>query len=187
MVSQFLEIIDRGFPGTPLDRSLVSRAMRFACEKHAGQVREGSGIPYFWHPIDVGVTLAWAGMDPEVIAAGFLHDVKEDCGVTGQVLANLFGRRVDTLVDEVTNVTKTADGPRAVRQQREREHLAAASPEGMSIKLADSLWNLRDIRRDKPKFAPKYSAEKRLLIPLLKKGHPVLYELAWEAACQIAA
>lgn len=187
MVDQLVAVIDRGFPGTPLARSIVMRAMRFACEKHATQTREGSGIPYFCHPIDVGVTLAWAEQDSEVIAAGFLHDVREDCGVEDRVLANLFGRRVAKLVDEVTNVTTQKDGPRAVRQERERQHLATASPEAMTLKLADSLCNIRDVIHDKPKFAPKYLSEKRLLIPLLKGGHPVLYELAWEAACRIAA
>lgn len=187
MVDHFVAVIDRGFPGTPLARSIISRAMRFACEKHAAQTRKGSRVPYFCHPIDVGVTLAWAGQDCEVIAAGFLHDVKEDCGVGHDVLVNSFGRRVAKLVDEVTNVTTREDGPREVRQAMERQHLSAVSPEAMTLKLADSLCNMRDIIRDEPKFAPKYLAEKRLLIPLLKGGHPVLYELAWEAACRIDA
>ena len=175
-------IIDRGFSGTPLERSIIQRAMRFSCEQHAGQTRKRSGVPYFWHTVDVAVLLLWAGQDPEVIAAGFLHDTKEDCGVSGETLARLFGRRVATIVDEVTNVTTPSDGNRARRQEIERQHLAAASPEGMSLKLADSFCNSRDIARDEPAFAPVYLSEKRLLIPLLKAGHPVLYEMAWQAA-----
>ena len=41
------DLIDRGFPGTPLERSIILRAIRFAREKHAAQNRKGSGIPYF--------------------------------------------------------------------------------------------------------------------------------------------
>jgi (p)ppGpp synthase/HD superfamily hydrolase len=158
--------------------------MLFAAEQHVGQTRKGSGIPYFWHLVDVAVTLVWVEQDSEVVAAGFLHDTREDCGVSSEQLANLFGRRVATLVDEVTDVSSRADGNRARRQEIERNHLAAASPDGKTLKLADSLCNLATIGIDAPKFAPTYWAEKRLLIPHLKGGHPVLYDLAWEAACR---
>lgn len=84
--SSVLEAIDfaieRGLPGTPLASQLIRKAARFAFDKHRGQVRKGPDkLPYIVHPVEVGVRLTWAGQDEETIAAGFLHDVVEDCDV----------------------------------------------------------------------------------------------------------
>src|SRR5581483_6422783 len=63
------------------DSDLVRRAFAFACEKHAGQTRS-SGEPYITHPVEVTEILADLEMDEQTLAAGLLHDVIEDCGVT---------------------------------------------------------------------------------------------------------
>lgn len=171
-------VLDRGFAqGSGLESPLVQKAMRFAHEKHFTQVRKGPGIPYFCHLAEVAVTLVWAGQPEHVVAAGFLHDVVEDQGVSRAELADQFGRDIARIVDEVTNVTKPSDGNRALRAAIEREHLAQASPEGKTVKLADSLSNIRSILVDEPKFAPVYVEEKRLLLPFLKGGHRELYRL----------
>ena len=172
----------RRFP-YPLGSALVQQAASFAFDKHRNQRRKGpKQLPYFVHPLEVAVTLSWAWQDEYTVAAGFLHDVVEDCDVDPQEIANLFGNRVAYLVAQVTNVTKKGDGNRAERQAREREHLSQAWGEARNIKLADVMCNARDIVTDEPAFAPTYLAEKRLLLPEIRIGsHPVLYGLACQA------
>lgn len=163
------------FCGVPV----IEEAMKFAWKKHIRQIRPYSGEPYFNHLVEVAVTLHWAGCGPQVIAAGFLHDVKEDQGVRHVELVDKFGAHVAQLVDEVTNVAEDKKlGNREFRQSLEREHLAGASYGGKSIKLADILSNTRDIVDVNPSFAPVYLKEKLLLVPLLKGGHDGLWELA---------
>ena len=157
---------------------LVAHAADYAKIIHASQSRKYTGEPYFVHLVEVGVTLEWAGCDPEVVAAGFLHDSIEDQGQTVESLSRLFGLRVARLVDEVSDVSKPSDGNRAFRKKLDAEHLAKASPDGMSIKLADLISNTRSIAKHDPNFARVYFHEKNNLLPLLKRGNSILWEIA---------
>jgi len=159
---------------------LVAHAADYAKIIHASQSRKYTGEPYFVHLVEVGVTLKWAGCDPEVVAAGFLHDSIEDQGQTVVGLEQRFGARVARLVDEVSDVSKPSDGNRAFRKKLDALHLSHASPDGMSIKLADLISNSRSITQHDPNFARVYLHEKNNLLPLLKRGNTVLWELAAE-------
>lgn len=161
-----------------LTNELVAEAANYAKIIHASQSRKYTGEPYFVHLVEVGVTLEWAGCDPEVVAAGFLHDSIEDQGQTVESLSRLFGLRVARLVDEVSDVSKPGDGNRAFRKKLDAEHLAKASPDGMSIKLADLISNTRSIAKHDPNFARVYFHEKNNLLPLLKRGNSTLWEIA---------
>lgn len=167
----------------PLGSELVRKAALFSFEKHINQRRKGpKRLPYFVHPLEVAVTLSWADQDEYTVAAGFLHDVIEDCDVSYDEISGRFGVRVALIVAQVTNVTKKDDGNRAQRQAKEREHLSQAWPEARNLKLVDVACNCRNIVTDEPKFAETYLAEKRLLLPEIRIGsHPVLYGLACQA------
>ena len=69
-------------------------------------------------------------MDDETIAAGLLHDVIEDCGVTRDQLAAEFGAEIADLVDGVTKL-KLADF-------EQRELGKAALPESVANADAES-------------------------------------------------
>jgi GTP pyrophosphokinase len=85
------------------DAELLKRAHAYAREKHEGQFRN-TGEPYITHPIEVVDILAGLEMDTPSLAAGFLHDVIEDCGVSRETLAAEFGDEVAGLVDAVTKL-----------------------------------------------------------------------------------
>ena len=57
--------------------ALVERAYRFTEVCHHDQRRK-SGEPYIIHPIQVAGILANLQMDPETVAAGYLHDIVEE-------------------------------------------------------------------------------------------------------------
>jgi (p)ppGpp synthase/HD superfamily hydrolase len=98
--------------------------------------------------------------------------------VTPDEVGRAFGRRVEQLVVEVTDVSCSADGNRAARKSLDRGHLAVASPEGQTIKLADLIDNARSIATHDPRFARTYLAEMEALLQVLKRGDPRLLELA---------
>jgi (p)ppGpp synthase/HD superfamily hydrolase len=160
---------------------LVRRAEAFAAKAHEGQKRKYTGEPYIVHPQAVAEILAEAGLDDEVIAAGLMHDVVEDCDVTVEDIRAAFGDRVAQLVDEVTDVSRPEDGNRAIRKGLDRDHLAKASPEAKSVKLADIIDNTRSIVPYDPSFARVYMREMRLLLPMLKEGNPALFKRATAA------
>jgi (p)ppGpp synthase/HD superfamily hydrolase len=146
---------------------------------HGSQTRKYTGEPYIVHPVEVARLVASAGFDEEVVAAAYLHDVIEDCGIDKGALALNFGCRVARLVDEVSDRSRPEDGNRALRKMLDRAHLAQASPEGKSIKLADLIDNTRSIVERDPNFAQVYLAEKRNLLPVLQQGNQMLYRLAY--------
>lgn len=96
------------------DLALLRKAHDFATLKHEGQTRK-TGEPYITHPIAVTDILADLEMDVPSLAAGFMHDVIEDCGVTREELAGQFGDEIAYLVDGVTKL-KLADFERRASQ-----------------------------------------------------------------------
>lgn len=80
------------------------------------------------------------------------------------------------------DVSRPKDGNRAVRKAKDRAHLARASAEGKSIKLADLVSNTRSIVAHDPNFSVVYLREKRALLPFLTEGDAGLFALATELA-----
>jgi hypothetical protein len=109
--------------------------------------------------------------DPAVIAAAWLHDTVEDTEATLEDIRNEFGDHVARLVGELTDVSKPSDGNRAVRKAIDRAHLAGASPEAKSVKLADLIDNCRG-------FCRIYLGEMAALLGVLGDGDPLLLERA---------
>ena len=78
----------------------------------------------------------------------------------------------------LTDVSRPEDGNRAARKTLDREHIAKASPQAKTIKIADLIDNSRSIMAHDPQFARVYLAEKRLLLDVLTEGDPTLYAMA---------
>src|SRR5258708_40177591 len=58
----------------------LQRAFRYAAEKHAGQTRKQTAVPYLSHLMAVASLVLEAGGDEDMAIAALLHDVVEDCG-----------------------------------------------------------------------------------------------------------
>lgn len=123
----------------------VLRAADMAARWHVHQRRKGiDQEPYINHLLEVAslVTEATGGTDPSLVIAALLHDAIEDQGVTSDVLASEFGRRVADIVMEVTD-DKTL--PKDERKRRQVEKAGKKSHRAKLIKLADKTSNLRTI------------------------------------------
>lgn len=156
---------------------LIERAALIAQTAHqaVGQKRKYTGDGYFIHSRMVARIISFYDATPEMIAAAFLHDVLEDTQITEEFLREQVGNAVTNLVIEVTDVSKPSDGNRRLRKAIDRDHLAKASPEAQTIKLADTLDNISSIARYDPKFAKVYIREKVDLLEVMNRGNPQLY------------
>ena len=81
------------------------RAFRFAAEKHAGQARKTTTVPYIAHLMGVASTVLEFGGDEDLAIAALLHDVVEDCGGAPMLteVRRRFGKRVAKIVDGCTD------------------------------------------------------------------------------------
>ena len=128
------------------DMSLLDTAIEIAARAHRDQLRKGTDVPYITHPYGVGLMLARAGYDEEVIAAGILHDTVEDTDVTLEQVREIFGARVAHIVRGGSEPDK--DLPWEARKRHTMEQLATASIEVRAVTCADKLHNIRlDPRR----------------------------------------
>ncbi len=124
---------------------LVKRALDAASVWHRDQRRKypSVDVPYVSHIAGVAAILSRHGFDGEVVAAGALHDVMEDCGVTYEELAQRFTTRVADLVSHVTEHDKSL--PWEERKRRYIEHFANKPWEAQAISLADKIDNFWSI------------------------------------------
>jgi len=127
------------------------KAADFAARKHRDQRRKGPGeAPYINHPIGVGHILATEGGidDPIVLQAALLHDTVEDTDTTLDEVEEHFGKTVRDVVAEVTDQKEL---PSKERKRLQVVNAPKKSPRAKLVKLADKLYNLRDIHQGPPK------------------------------------
>jgi (p)ppGpp synthase/HD superfamily hydrolase len=157
---------------------LEKHALRFATKAHEGQLRKYTGEPYINHPIAVAAIVATVEHTPEMIAAAYLHDTVEDCGVTLAEIKERFGGKVATLVAYLSDISTPYHGNRDARKSLDLQHTALAPVEAKTIKLADLIDNTKTISTFDPGFWQVYKVEKKNLLAVLKDGDPVLWAQA---------
>ena len=128
----------------------VIKAADFAAKKHRDQRRKGlDEAPYINHPIGVANILANEGGidDPIVLQAALLHDTVEDTETSLDEIEQEFGKIVRDVVDEVTD---QKDLPSKERKRLQVINAPKKSPRAKLVKLADKLYNLRDLHKSPP-------------------------------------
>ncbi|CAO1422823.1 unnamed protein product [Diamesa tonsa] len=129
---------------------LYTKCMNFAAIKHEHQRRMNpEKTPYINHPIGVANILSEEGdvYDLEVLMAALLHDTVEDTETTMDEIEEHFGKEIRKIVEEVTD-DKTL--PKMERKQLQIDHARTSSPKAKLVKLADKLYNLRDLQKSTP-------------------------------------
>jgi (p)ppGpp synthase/HD superfamily hydrolase len=166
------------------DVLLIEQAKYFAWAAHASvkQKRKYDGQDYIVHPIEVGNLLhqfATGIITPQQEAAGLLHDVVEDTGITIDQIREAFGNEITDLVGWLTDVSKLEDGNRKVRKQLDLDHTAESPPAAKTIKCADLISNCKSIVQYDPDFARVFLHEKERLLNVMTEADPGLLAEAW--------
>ena len=125
-------------------------ALAYAAEKHAGQKRKATKIPYIYHPMAVAsLVLEYGGGEDEAIAA-LLHDVAEDCGGQEALdeIRQKFGMGAAAIVEGCTD---SLENPKPAWRSRKEAYVAHLQTAHRSVRLvaaADKIHNARSILRD---------------------------------------
>jgi (p)ppGpp synthase/HD superfamily hydrolase len=160
---------------------LVPLAAAFAGMCHARQLRKYTGGLYIYHPAEVAEIVRSVPHDEAMLAAAWLHDVVEDCGITLPEIRLRFGMDVAKLVDELTNPPNIEGENRASRKARVLVRYTTASARACTIKLADIISNAPSIRHYDPKFWEVWGNEARhLYVVMSDRADPVLLAKARE-------
>jgi RelA/SpoT family (p)ppGpp synthetase len=143
------------------ERRFVDDAYVFASRAHAGQQRI-SGEPYISHPIAVTAQVAEWHLDAQAIAAGLLHDVLEDTGVSYADLETQFGKSVADLVEGLSKLDKLEFASYADAQAENfRKMLLAMSRDlrVILVKLADRRHNMLTLGSIRPEKRRRIARE----------------------------
>lgn len=142
------------------EQELISRAFDFAQKAHEGQMRK-SGVPYFYHCVEVAKNLASFGLDSTTIAAGLLHDTVEDTPITKEDLIENFGKEIEHLVEGVTKIgqVKYKGEERYLENWRKFIFTMADDVRVIMIKLADRLHNASTLAYLRPDKAKRIALE----------------------------
>ena len=144
----------------------LQRAFRYAAEKHAGQTRKQTAVPYLSHLMAVASLVLEAGGDEDMAIAALLHDVVEDCGGMPRLreVRGQFGARVAKIVEGCTD---SFGEPKAEWVERKRDYLRElkhADAETRLVSASDKLHNVRtilaDYRRDGESIWERFTGRK---------------------------
>lgn len=138
----------------------IHEAICYAGNRHAGQVRKGTQLPYLVHPMEVMGILIENGCEEDVVVAGILHDVIEDTcddndtirGIVREEIRERFGDRVLEIVDG-----ESEDKAKSWRE-RKQQTINRLKEECLEIQLvccADKLSNIMSIYADLQKHGEK--------------------------------
>ena len=131
---------------------IVSEALVFAAAAHDGMRRRKSDAPYILHPMEVGSIIGTMTDKQEVIAAGILHDVVEDAGISIEEIGEKFGNRIMELVASETENKREELPPEETWRIRKSESLeklrATDDIDVLMLWIGDKLSNIRAIYSD---------------------------------------
>ena len=139
-----------------MDEDLITRAASYAAELHAGELRKGSGLPYFdAHLVPVASIVRGAGGDAEQVAAAYLHDAAEEQGgeATLDEIRRRFGDDVAAIVRDLSDSlvdTRAGEQKEPWRQRKQAyvDRLAGAPIRSLEVAAADKLHNATAILED---------------------------------------
>ncbi len=159
----FLDVIEKikTYCNNQEEIDYILSAFDFASKMHYQQFRK-SGEPYINHCIEVAYILATYQMSPETIAAGLLHDVIEDCDVTTEQLAKMYGQDVANIVEAVTKIHRLphVNLKESTATTHRKLILAMAKDvRAVIVKLADRLHNMRTLQFHTPEKQKRIAQE----------------------------
>jgi GTP pyrophosphokinase len=154
------------------DMSILRKCFEFAHKMHSG-VKRSSGEPYIIHPLNVAATLIKLKMDLDSIMAGLLHDTVEDCDVSPEDIAKMFGQNVAQIVVGCTKISKIKFKTKEESQAENFRKMVVAMAQDLRViivKLADRMHNMRTLQyMTKEKQQAKAQETLDIYVPLASR------------------
>jgi len=172
-IKEILDKIQNTRKLTDAETDLLCRAFDFSQKAHSGQKRK-SGEPYFNHAYQTALKLAEWRLDVPTIAAGLLHDVVEDAGVSLDEIKKRFGDEIAFLVDGVTKLGRLKYRNKNEAQAENLKKMILAISQDLRvvfIKLADRLHNMKTLSALPPQ------KQKRIALETSEIYAPLAYRL----------
>lgn len=134
----------------PLLGGRFTQAFLFVAQKHTGQTRKQTEIPYIAHLMSVASLVLEAGGDEDQAIAALLHDVVEDCGGKPMLeeVRRMFGPRVAHIVEGCSDADTDPKPPWRERKEQYLAHLPEADGDVRLVSAADKVHNAREILKD---------------------------------------
>ena len=139
---------------------MIIKALKFAIQKHEGQFRRSTGLPYIIHPLIVSELLReykeLKNTETLVIVA-LLHDTIEDTDTNFEEIKENFNEEIAKLVLEMTSNKKEIKKYNEKYKDKGKNEYLKNKIKGMSekaftIKLIDRLSNIMDTPTEKYKI-----------------------------------
>jgi (p)ppGpp synthase/HD superfamily hydrolase len=150
----------------------INSAIKLAAHLHRDQTRKDSNhTPYISHLVAVGMILATATNDEDVIVAGFMHDSLED--VPRYTYARLVEDCGAVVADIVMHVTEPLDAnkldieqlPWLTRKEKYLENLKAGDARSSMVSAADKIHNtesfMEDLKKEGDDFGARFGSSLR--------------------------
>jgi len=140
----------RSGPKPPKLGSRLQRAFRYAANKHEGQTRKQTAVPYLSHLMAVTALVLEAGGDEDMAIAALLHDVVEDCGGMPRLreIQRMFGKRVAKIVEGCTDSFVNPRLEWKIRKGDYLKRLTHKDDETRLVSACDKLHNVRTVISD---------------------------------------
>ena len=150
---------------------IIFKASKRAAILHLDQKRK-DGSPYFGHLASVALIVAHYSDDPELIAAGFLHDAIEDVSKEIYSEADLlaeFGERILKIVLDLSDKSDPMSVENKIATWKERKlkyiaHMETEDLDTLLVCCADKIHNARgiveNIKREGQDFYKKFHTSK---------------------------
>ena len=143
-----------------MDSDIVSKAQRFAYEKHKNQKRKDGVTSFSEHLEGVVNRLKNLGVtNQDTLSAAWLHDTLEHTETTFDEINEIFENTISVLVLSLSKDSKLSKKEREVQYVRQ---LKNAAPHAKLIKLCDISANLKDIANAQISKTQKNKQTKKL-------------------------
>lgn len=119
------------------------QAVKLSEEAHRGQVRKGTHIEYFSHPLAVAADILGRGGDYTQAMGGLCHDIYEDCGPEFEPQVRALGEDVHKIVMDCSDCIK-GTGPKLGWYMRKLEYIIdfhKKDPKSFLVVCCDKLHN----------------------------------------------
>ena len=150
---------------------LLQKAIEIATAKHKGQVRKNDGRPYILHPFSVlNLLYKYKRKSSNIFLLAIviiLHDAVEDTDLTLEEIAQIFGYKVASIVDELTsNKEEIEKMGKSIYLSKKMNNMSSY---GLLCKLLDRLDNISDLNGMSEEFILKTINDTKYIIDNLNR------------------